>query len=164
MSKTDLQDYIGKHSKLYSEAFDRATKLSSPSESISVLTTYHEEVFSQVNCISCAACCKSAPPLLNTTDISRISKHLNISKAQFVKKYLMQDISGEYYFNATPCVFLAESNHCNIYDKRPEACRRYPHTDEEDYFFRKKMNIQNTAVCPAAATIMQKTLLKLNAL
>jgi Fe-S-cluster containining protein len=116
----------------------------------------HKEVFEQTDCMSCANCCKTSPPLLTTEDINRISKALGMSAKQFSKAYVLQDYNGEKTFNIVPCRFLQSDNSCQIYDIRPEACRRYPHTDELEYPKRTHLNVANTVVCPAAYNILEK--------
>ena len=46
----------------------------------------HEEVFDEIDCLSCANCCKTTGPLFTEKDIERISKHLRLSPADFEKK------------------------------------------------------------------------------
>lgn len=120
-----------------------------------LLVRTHESVFSKIDCLQCANCCKSTPPLINTTDIKRISKHLNLSPKQFKRQYILEDVNGEMSFNFVPCSFLNEDNTCQIYEIRPEACKGFPHTDEKDFAKRYKLNLANTLICPAAAQIVE---------
>ncbi|MEM9259149.1 MAG: YkgJ family cysteine cluster protein, partial [Bacteroidota bacterium] len=41
----------------------------------------HEEVFSEVDCLDCANCCKTTSPIFRDIDIDRLAKHLNIRPA-----------------------------------------------------------------------------------
>lgn len=134
-------------------------KESSKEEKLSIRAkqkTIHTQVFDEIDCISCANCCKTAPPLLTSTDIKRIAKHLGISKKQFCNKYVLEDINGERSLNYVPCHFLQEDGACGIYEIRPEACRRYPHTDEDNFLNRKRLNMANAIVCPASFQIMKQ--------
>lgn len=123
---------------------------------ISDLNTLHNEVFEEIDCVKCANCCKTAPPILERSDIGPLAKHMEISKKQFIKKYVLEDLTGELTMNGVPCQFLAESGECTVYDIRPKACRQFPHTDETAYIHRAKMNAQNTIVCPAAYHILDR--------
>jgi uncharacterized protein len=116
----------------------------------------HEAVFSKTDCLTCAHCCKTAPPLITKSDIRRIASHLNISNKNFERDYVITDFNGEMSFSFVPCRFLQNDNTCSIYEVRPEACRRYPHTDEKEYVVRPKLNVENTIVCPAAAKILNQ--------
>lgn len=120
------------------------------------LVEKHQEVFKEIDCIQCANCCKTSPALLNTSDIQRIAKHLQISTKQFTKIYTVEDVNGEISLNRLPCTFLGDDQRCTIYDIRPTACRRFPHTDEMEYAHRPHLNHKNTIVCPAAFHIVQR--------
>lgn len=116
----------------------------------------HQDVFAKTDCLQCANCCKTIPALLTSTDIKRIASVLEISAKQFKKKYVLEDINGEMTLNGVPCRFLQADNHCSIYDYRPEACRRFPHTDEKEYVRRTSLNLANTMVCPAASQVLMQ--------
>lgn len=128
------------------------------------LLNTHKIVFASIDCLSCANCCKSSPPIITSSDIKRISKYLNISPKQFKRQYVLEDVDGEMSFNLVPCRFLNDDNSCQIYDIRPEACRRFPHTDEKEFQKRAQLNLNNTLVCPAAAAIVEHLYQKLNSI
>lgn len=121
-----------------------------------VLKNAHDEVFSNVNCLNCANCCKTTPPLISNVDVIKMARFLGLSVKMFVNKYTIQDHNGELMFNGVPCRFLNQDNSCSIYEVRPEACRRYPHTDEKEYTKRTALNTTNTIICPAAYLILIK--------
>ncbi|MCZ2099931.1 MAG: YkgJ family cysteine cluster protein [Chitinophagales bacterium] len=120
------------------------------------LKSCHQEVFSKIDCLACANCCKTSPPLVTNKDIKRIAQHLKMTPKLFERKYVIEDINGEKSFSQVPCFFLQEDNRCSIYEVRPEACRNYPHTDEDAYFIRTSLNLNNTLICPAAFLILKK--------
>lgn len=122
----------------------------------------HHRAFSEIDCLQCAHCCKTSPPLMTHTDIQRISKYLQISRKQFIRQYVLSDVNGEMSFKNVPCVFLESDHSCRIYDIRPEACRRFPHTDEKAYNQRYKLNLKNTMICPAAARVVDFLRAKFN--
>lgn len=126
------------------------------------LTEIHHEVFSDVDCMQCAHCCQTTPPMVNQMDIKRIARHLQLSPKAFVRQYVLEDVNGDMSFSTVPCVFLSPDNSCRIYDIRPEACRRFPHTDEREYHKRSRLNLQNTIICPAAARIVDVLYSKFN--
>lgn len=114
-----------------------------------------QQVFEQMDCLSCANCCKSHPPLVSNKDIKRIAKHLNMPPKTFRRKYVLEDINGELSFNYVPCRFLQEDNKCSIYEVRPNACREFPHIGQNGFHRRAKLNAQNTLVCPAAFEVVR---------
>ena len=89
----------------------------------------HDQVFAKIDCLACANCCTSIPPIVNKTDVARISKHLSIKPADFETQYLVVDEDHDTVMNQSPCPFLGEDNACAIYEVRPKACREYPHTN-----------------------------------
>lgn len=125
-------------------------------EVFQALKSIHNDTFKQIDCLSCGNCCRTTPALIISSDIKRIAKHLNLSPKQFIKKYILEDVNGEMTLNGVPCSFLNQDNTCAIYDIRPEACRRYPHTDEVGFERRVALNVMNTIVCPAAYHITKR--------
>ncbi len=113
-------------------------------------------VTAKIDCLSCANCCKTSPPLIVKSDVSRIAKHLAISKKQFMRKYVLEDVNGEMNFMNVPCSFLKEDNHCSIYEVRPEACKQYPHTDNKGFSRLKKLHARNVSRCPIAYEVVKQ--------
>lgn len=148
ISKNENQGWLRSLKNINKEAFSKQ------------LVEVHEEVFAQTNCLECANCCKTTPPILTNEDVNRIAKFLKISSKQFVKEYVLEDYYGEKTLISVPCQFLQADNSCMIYEIRPEACRRFPHTNEKDYPKRTSLNLANTMICPAAYKILE--LLKLS--
>ncbi|MBK6782925.1 MAG: YkgJ family cysteine cluster protein [Saprospiraceae bacterium] len=146
LTKADYKNYLAFFKKL------SAAPKSQPPD----IETIHSEVFSNTDCLSCANCCKTSPALLTKEDITRISKHLQISTKEFQKKYVLEDVNGELSLNNVPCQFLLQDNSCSIYEIRPEACRQFPHTHDKDYPRRVILNTKNIFVCPAALAIAEK--------
>ena len=115
----------------------------------------HEKVFSEMNCLECANCCKTTSPIIKETDIKRISKFLNLSSNQFKDQYLLKDEDSDWVFNRTPCVFLNESdNSCSIYHVRPEACQDYPHTARKNMHKILDLTLRNAEICPAVSRMI----------
>ena len=69
----------------------------------------HEQVFEEVDCLSCANCCKTTGPLFTATDIDRISKHLKLKPQLFIAQYLRIDEDQDYVLQSVPCSFLGAS-------------------------------------------------------
>ncbi|QCX54463.1 YkgJ family cysteine cluster protein [Elizabethkingia sp. JS20170427COW] len=116
----------------------------------------HDEVFEEIDCLSCANCCKTTGPLFVEKDIERISKHLKMKAADFEAKYLRVDEDQDKVLQKLPCHFLMDDNKCSIYDVRPKACREYPHTDRKKIYQINHLTLKNTIICPAAFTFVEK--------
>ncbi len=105
-------------------------------------------VIKQINCQSCANCCKEKSPVVLEKEILSISGRLKISKEEFINKYLEQaEESNDFMISRRPCPFL-KNNDCGIYDIRPEDCRSYPHLHKEGFRTRLIGVIENYSVCP----------------
>ncbi len=116
----------------------------------------HEEVFQEIDCLDCANCCTSIPPIVNRTDASRIAKHLGMKVTQFQNEYLHQDEDGDMVMNTSPCPFLQKDHTCLIYEFRPRACREYPHTDNFEFAEHFKLHKENMMYCPAVFHIVER--------
>ncbi|MCH8515161.1 MAG: YkgJ family cysteine cluster protein [Cyclobacteriaceae bacterium] len=117
---------------------------------------HHAEVFEQVDCLSCANCCKTTSPIFYQSDISRLAKALKMSESDFIASYLQMDEDGDMVLKSSPCPFLGYNNECIIYNHRPKACREYPHTDRKNVYQILKLTHKNTVICPAVARIVDR--------
>jgi Fe-S-cluster containining protein len=113
----------------------------------------HDEVFNEVDCLSCANCCKTTSPIFRNVDIKRISKVLKLSPSSFIDKYLYKDNDGDFVLLSSPCSFLNEDNTCSIYEFRPLACREYPHTNRKKMRQILSLTRKNSEICPAVSRI-----------
>jgi hypothetical protein len=123
---------------------------------------HHGEVFSEIDCLDCANCCKTTPPIYTNKDVKRIAAYLKTTPKQFKKKYTIEDVNGELIGIKVPCSFLNEDNTCAVYEVRPLACRTYPHTDDAAFAERPELNFNNTIVCPAAFHIVKRLQSQIN--
>ena len=115
----------------------------------------HNIYTSQIDCLSCAACCKELGPAIYDKDIERIAKALRMKPSEVVEQYLRIDEDGDYVFQTMPCPFLMPDNYCMIYESRPKACREYPHTDRKKFSQIFKLTIKNSATCPIAYHVLR---------
>ncbi|MEM9547262.1 MAG: YkgJ family cysteine cluster protein [Bacteroidota bacterium] len=145
-----------KSQKNYDLNLSFLTSIRGKSEWDEASSAVHKEVFEKADCLKCANCCKTTPAIVERSDIKRIAKFLGIPPKSFIRKYLLEDIGGGMVIQCVPCTFLNSDNTCQIYEVRPKACREYPHTDQEDFHRRAKMNAKNTIVCPAAFEIVER--------
>ena len=116
----------------------------------------HEEVFREINCLDCANCCKSIPPILNEMDAKRAAKFLGMKPSDFKSQFVRIDEDMDMVINKSPCPFLENDNKCSIYDGRPRACREYPHTDNYEFQKNIKLHLKNSEYCPAVYHILDR--------
>lgn len=146
----------------HNKQFVRKLKLRPPKKLDEIGDELHEEVFSELDCLNCANCCKSIPPILNDNDIRRLSKSLGLSTGDFQNKYVRLDEDGDRVMATTPCPFLMDDNACMVYEARPRACRQYPHTDRAQFVSSLKLHAANASYCPAVYHILQRLQKKLD--
>jgi len=116
----------------------------------------HEKVFEDIECLSCANCCKTTSPIFYQNDIDRIAKFLRIKPGDLVEKYLRIDEDDDYVLKSSPCAFLDAENYCTIYEARPKACREYPHTNRKKMVQIMDLTYKNTLVCPAVLEMVER--------
>ena len=138
--------------KIYKQFLQRADK----NNVLKQLPQLHEEAFSQINCLDCAACCKNYSPRFKSPDIKRIAKHLKIKEGALKEKYLLVDEDGDYVVKSKPCPFLGADNFCSIYEVRPSDCHRFPYTDEDVLFKKPAITLKNASFCPAVYFVLEK--------
>jgi Fe-S-cluster containining protein len=119
-----------------------------------VMQELHEKAFEEINCLSCANCCKTTSPIVTDRDIDRIAKHLKLKPSALVAQYLRVDEDQDYVFKTAPCPFLESDNRCSIYDVRPTACRTYPHTDRKKFQQLTELTYKNSFICPAVQRML----------
>ncbi len=149
------QKKSGDRIKLYKQLLHRADK----NKTLKQLPGLHEEAFSQINCLDCAACCKNYSPRFKSPDIKRIAKHLKLKEGELKEKYLLVDEDGDYVVKQKPCPFLGEDNFCSIYEVRPSDCARFPYTDEDVLLKKPVITLKNASFCPAVYFVLEKLML-----
>lgn len=116
----------------------------------------HNEVFEEIDCLSCANCCKTTSPIFYQNDIERAAKALRMKPGDFVSKFLKVDEDNDFVLQSSPCPFLGSDNYCSIYEDRPKACREYPHTNRKKMVQITELTLKNTRVCPAVFEMVER--------
>lgn len=109
------------------------------------------QVWKEIDCLSCANCCKKMTPTFTVKDIRRAADFLHITPKAFKENWLTYDKKSKDWVNVQqPCQFLDLSNNmCTIYEARPDDCAGFPHLAKhkaKDYMHIHK---QNMTYCPA---------------
>jgi Fe-S-cluster containining protein len=147
----------GEHQKLYTNFLLKAGK----NEVLKELPDLHEKAFERIDCLQCARCCKRYSPRFKMPDIKRISKTLQLTETDFIKKYLRYDEDGDYVAISAPCPFLGDDNKCSVYEDRPSDCKRFPYTDEDVILKRPQLTQKNSEFCPIVVSVLEGLMEKL---
>jgi Fe-S-cluster containining protein len=157
MNKTEeLLEQLEENKKEYLPQIEKAfkrIKKKKPKKLDTFVHNVHDEIFEEIDCLSCGNCCKALGPRITDVDISRMAKHLRIKPSKVVTDYLILDEDNDYVFKSMPCPFLMPDNYCMIYESRPKACREYPHTDRKKFFQLLDLSILNLDTCPAVMEV-----------
>ena len=130
-----------------------------PPRSLDILSEQvDKEVWREVDCLSCANCCKKMSPTYTFQDMKRIAAHFNMRVKDFKAKWLYLDKKeGDWMNVKRPCQFLdTKTNMCSIYEIRPADCAGFPHLTKKgmkDYIHVHKQNIE---YCPATYLWVEK--------
>ncbi len=154
----DLNAHTKKANQLRSEneKFYKRLKQRPPKNLDELFHDLHDEVFNEIDCLSCANCCKTTSPIFYERDIERAAKALRMKPGDFFEKYLKIDEDRDAVLKQAPCPFLGSDNYCSIYEHRPNACREYPHTDRKKMEQILPLTFKNTIVCPAVLEITER--------
>jgi hypothetical protein len=116
-----------------------------------------KEVWQEVDCLSCANCCKSMTPTFTKKDIARISAHFDQTPEEFKSKWLYLDNNVDWMNTRNPCQFLdKKTNMCSIYAIRPADCAGFPHLAKKKMVEYIHVHKQNVEYCPATYKMVEK--------
>jgi len=147
---------LAENRKKENQAFYQKLKRSKPRNLDALFHEAHDEVFEEIDCLSCANCCKTTSPIFYQRDIERVAKRLRMKPGDFIEKYLRIDEDKDYVLRTAPCPFLGPDNYCSVYEDRPTACREYPHTDRKKMEQILDLTFRNTIVCPAVLEMTER--------
>jgi uncharacterized protein len=155
MKKETFSD-ISKKKAIENNKFLQSLRRKDPRKIDDAFHRLHEEVFEEIDCLTCANCCKTTSPIFYQTDIERVAKAVRLKPGDFIEKYLRVDEDKDYVLKSSPCPFLDSENYCSVYEDRPKACREYPHTNRKKMVQILDLTYKNTLVCPAVLEIVER--------
>ena len=123
-----------------------------------ILRRVAQGIEEQIDCTTCANCCRHVSPMLSEEDVARLASHLGMSHDEFIAKYLDKtesDPEFPWMMRIKPCPFLKD-NRCSVYEHRPGTCRGYPYLNKPDLVSRTMGMIDRTAVCPAVFEVWEE--------
>lgn len=147
---------ISKTKSAENKKFLQGLKKKDPRKVDEAFHTVHDEVFEEIDCLTCANCCKTTSPIFYQTDIERVAKSVRMKPGDFIEKYLRIDEDKDYVLKSSPCPFLDAENYCSVYEDRPKACREYPHTNRKKMVQIMELTHKNTLVCPAVFEMVER--------
>jgi uncharacterized protein len=112
-----------------------------------------EEIESQIDCRSCANCCKVAETDVTRRDIARLARYLGVTEQAFIEEYTTTSAFEQkepiLRRRDNGCIFL-DGNDCTIYDARPDTCRDFPHLIRGAGSFESRMwqMVDRATYCP----------------
>lgn len=154
----DLERFLdkAKNKSTENKKFLNGLKRKDPRKLDDAFHSVHDEVFEEIDCLTCANCCKTTSPIFYQTDIERVAKSLRMKPGDFIETYLRIDDDQDYVLKSSPCPFLDADNYCKVYDDRPKACREYPHTNRKKMVQILDLTHKNTLVCPAVFEMVER--------
>lgn len=119
-----------------------------------VLQETTEQVWSSIDCRTCANCCKTRQPVFSRSEAQHIATDLGMTLEDLVAHYLTSDAdAGKYITRQCPCPFL-EDNLCSIYAVRPAVCKNYPHL-HRNLRSRLWQLLDNASICPIVYNVLE---------
>jgi len=115
----------------------------------------YEGVAREIDCLSCAHCCRVMRIELDPEDIERLAHRLEISPEEFVARYTELGEEQERRLASVPCPFL-DGNRCSVYEDRPRDCLEFPHLDKDGFRLRCPGAIENAAYCPLVFNTLER--------
>jgi hypothetical protein len=116
--------------------------------------------WAEVECLSCANCCRTMTPTFKKSEVKVIAAHLKMSYKEYFDKYLMiDDDNGDIVNRIQPCQHLnLKDNKCSIYAIRPSDCSGFPHHVRKDFLWQieNKTYLGNIPRCPATLIFVEK--------
>src|ERR1700712_3967055 len=99
-----------------------------PKDLDKIAVVVDKAVWKEVDCLTCANCCKTMSPTFTVKDVKRISAHLDMKPIAFRDKNLSKEKRGkDWVKKQQPCQFLnLTTNMCSIYEVRPADCSGFP--------------------------------------
>ena len=140
-----LRSFINKSEKKPPRGIDKLTPV------------IEKEVWQDIDCLTCANCCKTMTPTFTKQDIKRIAAHFKETPEAFRKKWLEKDRNKDLVNKNQPCQFLdLKTNMCSIYEIRPVDCSGFPHLSKKRWVDYAHVHKQNIDYCPATYKLVEK--------
>lgn len=122
-----------------------------------IVHTLTDEVWGQIDCLSCGNCCRSLEIVVGEKDIARLARRLGTTPKAFTETYVGVAEDGTGHLKASPpCPFLGEGNACTVYEDRPQACRDFPYLRDHNFRSRSLIMVESCATCPIVFNVWER--------
>jgi Fe-S-cluster containining protein len=115
-----------------------------------------DAVWSQIECTSCAHCCKRLQIVVDDRDIRRLADRLKMAVGAFKARYVAVAADKVKHFVSSPCPFLGDDGFCTVYEDRPQACRDFPYLHDAGFRSRSLTMVENVGFCPIVFNVWQE--------
>jgi Fe-S-cluster containining protein len=123
------------------------------------LRRFGEDIEAQIDCTTCANCCRVSEVEITDRDVDKLAKFLGMTRKEFIRDSTQQSESGELILKRTEsgCVFL-EDNLCSVYEARPQNCANFPHLVRGAGSIASRMwrLVERAEYCPIVYNWMEK--------
>ena len=126
---------------------------------MAVVRRVAEVITPQIDCTTCANCCRLLAPPVHQGEMQRLAHALGMSISSLKHTCLRQGDSGQWELPA-PCPLL-DGNLCRVYDARPKPCRDYPHL-HNDFRAHSMARINDASICPIVFNVIQRMKVELH--
>lgn len=159
MEKVNLQSFAiqSKKKRKGYKAFITKLENHPPNGLDRMIVEADQQTWKQIDCLSCANCCKKMTPTFTPKDIKRASDFLHIQPKEFKEKWLIYEKKDKDWVNVSqPCQFLdLKTNMCTIYEARPADCAGFPHLAKKKAVDYMHVHKQNLEYCPATLKFIE---------
>ena len=122
----------------------------------SIVHRHYADIARQIDCCSCANCCKEVSPRLSVEDVRQLADYLGILPAELTAAPLRPvEVDATYFFRQKPCPFL-RANRCTVYEARPHVCRSFPHLHKDEFVSRLIHIVSNCSLCPIVYNVVER--------
>jgi hypothetical protein len=123
------------------------------------LRRFGEDIEAQIDCTTCANCCRVSEVEITDRDIDKLAKFLGMSREEFLSDSTQRDEAGHLILRKTEagCVFLKD-NLCTVYEARPHNCANFPHLVRGTGSIASRMwrLVERAEYCPIVYNWMEK--------
>jgi len=123
------------------------------------LRRFGEDIEAQIDCTTCANCCRVSEVGIMDRDVEKLAKFIGVSKEEFLRDSTGRDESNALILKRTEagCVFLKD-NLCTVYEARPQNCANFPHLVRGSGSIASRMwqFVDRTEFCPVVYNWMEK--------
>lgn len=120
----------------------------------SLVMRLNNRVQPKIDCTNCGNCCKTIMINFEEKETEQVAEKLNITKEEFINKYVERGLGNNLIMKSMPCSFL-ENNMCTVYAQRFEGCRDFPYLHIPRFQKRLSQFYLHIEVCPIAFNVLQ---------